>query len=566
MTGTADRPDRFSLVLSLTAVAACLGLLAYKFVLTRRLNVNWDEFYYLNFVHAAARGELKLLLNGAYTHIFAWLPLLEADEMGQIVAARVVMVALLCLTALLVWRLAKHWTDGFPALIAPFVFLASMPVMVHGGSFRSDSLLAPLTMAALVLLAKPGGRGRRREAVAGLLLGVAVAVTIKAALIAPLVAALLISRTAARSTAEGIDWGDATRSVTAVAIAAGVTATSLIFLHWLTVSSVPTESVTSFGSRAAVKTLIDVPWFPRLDYLRRYVHWQPLPWLLILLGTLAAIARRRFDLASLSLALLPIAAYRNAFPYYYVVMLGPASVLAAFSVQQMRDSVARWSRDTLASALVGVIWLGLLYQGLTYLGRLRFDDQGHQRMLVAAVHQVFPEPVNYIDRCGMISSFRKVNFFMSTWGMDNYRDRNEPFMPAAIRDNKPAFVLVNSSALNPNRPSDSGLLPADYELIEQFYPKFWGPLRVAGGSAKLAGAVSAPIRVPFPAEYRIAATGPILVDGIPRQHGDVVSVPAEGVIVSATSSVDETRVRLFLAIARPPPSEQLPGVSLFGSL
>lgn len=565
MTGTSDRPDRFSLVMSLTAVAACLGLLAYKFVLTRRLNVNWDEFYYLNFVHAAARGELKLLLNGAYTHIFAWLPLLEADEMGQIVAARVVMVALLCLTAWLVWRLARHWTNGFPALIAPFVFLASMPVMVHGGSFRSDSLLAPLTMAALVLLARPGGRGRS-DIFAGLLLGAAVAVTIKAVLFAPMVAALLVSRTAARSTAKVVDWGDARRSVMMVAVAAGLCATSLIFLHWLTVSSVPTESVTSFGSRAAVKTLVDVPWFPRLDYLRRYVHWQPLPWLLILLGTLAAIARRRFDLASLSLALLPIAVYRNAFPYYYVVMLGPASVLAASFVQQMRDIVARWSRGALASAFVGVIWLGLLYQGLAYIGRLRFDDQGHQRMLVAAVHQVFPKPVNYIDRCGMISSFRKVNFFMSTWGMDSYRDRNEPFMPAAIRDSRPAFVLVNSSALNPNRPSNSGLLPADYESIELFYPKYWGPLRVAGGSAKLTGAISVRIRVPFPAEYRIAATGPILVDGRPTKHGDVVNVPAEGVIVSAASSADETRVRLFLAVAQPPPNEQLPGVSLFVNL
>lgn len=566
MSGTTNRPDPFTLSLSMTAVAACLGLLAYKFLLTGRLNVNWDEFYYLNFVHAAERGELNLLLNGAYTHIFAWLPRLEVDEMGQIVAARVFMVSLLCLTTWLVWRLARQWTDGFPALIAPFVYIASMPVMVHGGSFRSDSMLAPLTMAALVLLAKPGKHGVRRDCVAGLLLGTAAAVTIKAALFAPLIAALLISRTTARSTAKGINWGDARRSLSVVAITTALTATSLLFLHWLTVAAVPTESVASFGSRAAAKTLVDVPWFPRLDYLKRYVHWQPLPWLLIALGTVAAIARRRLDLASLSLALLPIAVYRNAFPYYYVVMLGPVSVLAAFSVQQMRDSAARWSHGALASALVGVIWLGLLYQGLTYIGRLRFDDQTNQRMLVAAIHQIFPEPVNYIDRCGMISSFRKVNFFMSTWGMDNYRTRNEPFMPAAIRESKPVFVLVNSSALNPNRPSGSGLLPPDYELIDRFYPKYWGPLRVAGGSAKLAGAELDQILVPFPGEYRIAATGPIVVDGILRQSGDVVSVPADGIVVSAASSADETRVRLFLATARPAPSEQLPAFPLFASL
>ena len=35
-----------------------------------------------------------------------------------------------------------------------------------------------------------------------------------------------------------------------------------------------------------------------------------------------------FVLAALVLSLLPIAFYRDAFPYYYVVMLAPASVLA----------------------------------------------------------------------------------------------------------------------------------------------------------------------------------------------------------------------------------------------
>ena len=100
---------RFNRILSATAAAACVALAAYKFFLTGRLNVNWDEFYYLNFVHALARGDLNLLMQGAYTHLFAWLPAVGGDEMAQILAARVVMVVLLCFTTLLVWRLGRRW-------------------------------------------------------------------------------------------------------------------------------------------------------------------------------------------------------------------------------------------------------------------------------------------------------------------------------------------------------------------------------------------------------------------------------------------------------------------------
>ena len=67
----------------------------YKFALIRLLNVNWDEFFFLSHVHDLARGELALVLQGSYTHLFSWLLLLPGDEMQQIVAARCVMVALL---------------------------------------------------------------------------------------------------------------------------------------------------------------------------------------------------------------------------------------------------------------------------------------------------------------------------------------------------------------------------------------------------------------------------------------------------------------------------------------
>ena len=50
--------------------------------------------------------------------------------------------------------------------------------------------------------------------------------------------------------------------------------------------------------------------------------------------------RRDFGIAALGLSLLPLAFYRNAFPYYYVVMLAPASVLAGYAVAQIWELFA----------------------------------------------------------------------------------------------------------------------------------------------------------------------------------------------------------------------------------
>src|SRR5687767_11240015 len=109
----------WSRILSATAVAATVAVAAYKGFLVGRLNVNWDEFYYLSFDHSQARGELSLLLQGAFVHLFSWLPAV-GGEMQQIVAARSAMVFLLACTAWLIWRFGSYWLQGFPAFVGPF--------------------------------------------------------------------------------------------------------------------------------------------------------------------------------------------------------------------------------------------------------------------------------------------------------------------------------------------------------------------------------------------------------------------------------------------------------------
>src|SRR5688572_4385095 len=147
--------DRVDPALALITAALCVSLFVYKLVLVRRLNINWDEFYFLNHIYDLLQGELTLVMQGAYTHAFTWVARVPGNEIDQIDAARMLMVGLLGLTAVLVWRLGKIWLTGVAAAVPPLVFLAATPVMEHGGSFRADSLLAPLSIAALVLLFRP---------------------------------------------------------------------------------------------------------------------------------------------------------------------------------------------------------------------------------------------------------------------------------------------------------------------------------------------------------------------------------------------------------------------------
>ena len=81
----------FERVLALITIGLTFLLGAYKVLLTGRLNVNWDEFFFLNHVYALKRNELTFVLQSAYTHLFRWLTRLPGNEIDQISAGRLVM-------------------------------------------------------------------------------------------------------------------------------------------------------------------------------------------------------------------------------------------------------------------------------------------------------------------------------------------------------------------------------------------------------------------------------------------------------------------------------------------
>ncbi len=553
--GDAARSSPRSAHGSLAAIlplSACVLVLLTKLWLVLRINVNWDEFYYLSNVYAYIRGDVVSLLQLIYVHLFTWLPLVGADEMDRILVARCVMWGCIVVAALVIARLAGKWVSPAAAWFAPLAYLAASPVLRHGASFRADSMLAPLGLLTLLLLLgeKPG---MRRLAAAGALFGLSLAISIKSTLFAPMLLVLL----ACWQLEPAKSWsayGRPALSRIAIFGAASLAAfAALLFLHWLTLPDGSLTSIQSDAVGAARKTLLDAPLFPRWDYLKPTLRADWLTWSMLLAGLAIALWRARLA-AAFALSLLPLLFYRNAFPYYYVVMLAPAAVLAAVAVDALYDFVRR--SPAFPVWLPVAVTLPLLFQAGSNVLRLGYYEQGNQTRTIAAVHEIFPEPVPYVDHSGMIASFPKVSPFLSSWGIQNYRDRGVGFMHDAIATYHAPMVLANSSVLMPDAPGFELLLDEDRELLERFYVPYWGAIRIAGAAVDLGASESVSVELPFAGRYRVETDGEVIVNGAVRSNGALLEVPdgpGYPLVTVARANADPIAVRLIWAGAGPPP-------------
>ena len=554
--------------IGVAALASCLVFLLLKILLIWRLNVNWDEFFYLSHVHDLERGNLTLVLQAVHTHLFRWLINLGGDEMREIAAGRLVMTLLLGVTILLIWKLASQWASPHAAALAALTFTIMVSTLKHGGSFRADSLLTPLLLGSVLLFSRKQA-GIRGDIAAGALVGLAMSVTIKAALATPVFLALALLDERHRECSKAPQPRAAIVRILLLGLIAGSVTALLTGAHWLALTSPPEETAGGFALRSAQSTLLDVGFVPQAGYFKESLAADALAWSLIVAGAALAVMQRRVTPLALGLALVPILIYRNTFPYYYPVMMAPASVLTAITF----DSLGNWVHHRLGAAansrILGVVLAVLVAVGLIHVAQLWRNEQQAQREVVAAVHQIFPDPFAYIDHSGMIASFPKANFFMSGWGLQRYRQAGIAFMPRALDERHPAFVLSNRPVLEPGHPAFNLLLPEDRELIEQTYIPYWGPIRVAGAQAVIPDGGDVELRVPFPGKYRLESTEPVLIEGKARSGADVFDLDGTKVRISRSTGMAGTgplKVRLILAGARPPPDALPPTAVLYTGL
>jgi len=543
---------------------ALLGLLFASFAVQVlgifHRNINWDEFLFLSNVYRAARGEGVGLLQTAYVHLFGWLTRIGGDEIAQIIAARALYLALWAGSLALLYRLARQLIDPLGALAGVVLFALFSFSLTHAVSFRIDGLVLPVLLAVALLLLKPT---TTRLAAAGALSGVALALSIKAVLWAPAFTAVL---------AVGL-WRRQSRvkPVLAGALAAVGTFGAIMLAHSWSQSAagdpapaISTETLQHTGFRM----LLEDGLLPRTDVLLPALLQNPVTWGLMLAGLVLALTelrlaparRRALLLLLLALPIASLAFYANAWPYAYVVLIPTACLLAG-------HALSRYLRGGDAIRTVSValcLAVAALPMALSAWS-LRHDQQAGQKQVLSIVHALFDEPVPYIDKGGMVSSFPRQPIFLSRWGLKNYRDAGQPLFARYIRDVRPPLLIVNTPVLDvwdedvvQRIDPAFRLLPEDAEALRAAYAHYWGEIHLAGRQWRDLGAAAAvTFDIAIAGDYTLLSRGPATVDG--RTYAPGATVPLGTGPHSLHTSTPEPDLRLLWGtdtqIPPEPPSE-----------
>lgn len=432
--------------------------------------VNWDEFYHLSQAHMFIRGDLTEALQVLYARAFFWVPLLPIDAIDQIRTVRVFMLVCELFTVLAIFAMASRFTHRLPSAFAALAYLTAGYVFQHGFSYRADPMAAAFLMGALwiMLASKLDAKAILGTAI---LAGLAALTTIKVVFYAPAFAAVAWLR-----------WKEAAvprEMLLRLAVLFGASTLCVSLFIGLTILSLPENGAAS--AEHTVSTSASMVFheglFPRWPYLFGLMATAPVLALLVISSPLE-LARAKLQtsrwvaVAGMMLPLASIVLYRNSFPYFYAFILPPVMIAAAVAAQAL-----------LAHIRPAVLAIVLVANATIISCATPREILPLQQQVIAAAHEIFPEPVAYFDFPGMIVDYPKANFFMSTWGVKKYWTGIFPtFREVMSRETVPLLVL-NQETLERNQMGPEPaweLLPEDAKALREGFIQHWGPLWVAG--------------------------------------------------------------------------------------
>jgi hypothetical protein len=488
---------------------AVICALAAMAVMSFTRNINWDEFYFLSHVHANLNGHLDRPMQTVFVHAFGWLSKISTNEVDQITAARLIMLGFFGATCFAIHRIATNLADTKAADIAVLAFVTSGFAIAHGNSFRADPMAASLLICAVAIMMTTRMGVLQIIAVA-ILSAFALLVTVKSAMYLPVYVGALIWR-----------WGD--RGIILRCLGAGVLAlviaAALFFWHASGITPTEGAEVSSNLSEAASVTLGGSGFLPRWPEVSLWLMFSAGSVIMAVASMVFAPTKRTQAVVLLfAVPFLSVLFYRNAFPYFFPFAVAPLMAVIAIGATCLRGS--------LIAKLAIVL---MLANGVMQTQRAFSEGNTAQRATIAEIHRLFPEPVAYIDQNGMISSFERLGFFMSTWGLATYRAAGKPVFADLIIQHQPPLLLTNRDALhaamNPGATNAMfvGLMPEDAEILRKTYVHYAGVIWLAGQNITLTGG-AARAQIPFSGSYRIEATAPVTVNGQTMRDGDVIQL------------------------------------------
>ena len=491
-------------------------------LLVPRLNINWDEYYFLSHVYAYEAGRLTTPLQTFHVHLLSWLPSVATSEADQIVAGRFAMLALECAGLWCVYAVARNLGEKQDAVYAVALWCAGGFALAHGMAFRADPLAAAAMMGALALLSNTAMRFWQ-AALAGVLAAIALLVTIKAVFYFPAFVAVGLIQLGKRAS-----W----RVLTTRAIVAGTTFAVAGYALYLWHSGMLTGPVSakaiatpdalgqaSEQAGASARKMFD-GFLPREEDIVRWLALSLVPLGLLALSVFVAARqilageKRWLGFAVMLLAapLLSVLFYRNAFPYFFPYIMFPVVVAAMPAIARLD---AKWRcLLLLPMAAMLAMQFALNWQ----------RDQVTQRATAEAAYRMFPDSVAYLDRNGMLARYPMVGGFGSTWGLEGHQAGAR--FSLIIEKHQPPLLIANTpvfqKALDPNFEfADQWLSEPDTRALQEAYIHHWGLIYVAG---KELTSKSGNFDLLIAGSYTLECEGSRVIDATQSQCGDVINL------------------------------------------
>ena len=377
-----------------------------------------------------------------------------------------------------------------------------------------------------------------RTVFAGTLFGIAGMVTIKAAVFFPsflLILALPVFLKERR-----------TEAVWRLALGLGAAFSAFAALYWFHDLSLPVKPVLDASNAATIsfaKTLRDAGFFPQFPTFLTSLLIDFTVWAFIVAGGILTVMRvgttqgvDRFGWLEIAILAAPIGAllvYRNSFPYFYGFLLAPVVVLAAPVWQKLGTFRGEnWfglAGPNIKRLAVLILLFNLFTQSI--LSPLSKPAE-HQRQVLNAIHQAFPEPVPYFDRGSIVPPFPQAGIFMSTWGMDLYRAAGNRVFSRAIAEKGPPLLIADHPLLDlQHKVYPTGthyghlLFPEDRAALEAAYVHHWGPIYVAGTQIVLEDPAYPRIAtIAVTGTYTLETDRPVMIDERLVQPGESLTL------------------------------------------
>ncbi|PCI53249.1 MAG: hypothetical protein COB36_12455 [Alphaproteobacteria bacterium] len=503
-----------------TLIGLFIVIALMQIIMALRFEINWDEFYLLALSHELQNGTLNNPLESIFFHAFSWLPLAGENEISQIIAARALMLVCFGLICTFIYKTARRFYGQNASAVAALFYIGFTFIFRSGSNFRVEIMATMVLMCMIWLITDPR-QNWRKTILAGFLIGLAGMMTIKAIFYMPIVAVFLLSRW------RNSNWARVDFTCGVLMFATALASFAILYvLHETTISN-PVNGVEYVASMSGQSFLQD-GLFLQAGIFFKAVLQNPIYWLVLALAyiplreTILVPRTQRaypvFGLISFLIPLFSILFYRHSYEYYYIFILAPASILIAASVEYFLPKLPR----KIPLLIIALLCL----QTANVFARSMRQNHNYQDTLLDVIHATYTGPVPYIDYCGMVSSFPRIDhpaLFMNKTSLNqrDYFASGRPVMEDILRTHKPKFFIANVPALDlENRfqhVSNNHLLAKDKDVLAAHYVRYWGPLYLPGKTFTLTANAPQSFEIIIDGPYKLMSgtpvTGPVTIDG-----------------------------------------------------